>query len=186
MFCGNCGMKIEEGTDRCPGCGLPVQGQDTVKPAEQPVRDVSAAGAAPQPWQMPRQEHVFTGQGLQGPQPAPGYAPQPSVDPAETAGKPLRSRGLAVAALICAVLSALSCFFPPVSLPLALAGLILGILGRRSEERSMATVAVVISIIFLIWDVVVLCIALIYMDKYGFDLNHIRYFVEQYFRNFFN
>ena len=65
-------------------------------------------------------------------------------------------------------------------------GLILGILGRRSEERSMATVALVISIIFLIWDVVVLCIALIYMDKYGFDLNHIRYFVEQYFRNFFN
>ena len=105
------------------------------------------------------------------------------IAPAEQ--RPLRSGGAAVWALICSVLSALTCFFPFASLPLALIGLICGILGRRSEQRSMATVALVISIVFLIWNVTVVVIAVFFMDKYGFDLNHIRYFVEQYFKNFF-
>ena len=112
-----------------------------------------------------------------------GVQPRAAAMPAQ---KPLRSRGLAIGALICAVLGALTCLFPFASLPLSLLGLILGILGRRSEEKPMATVALWISIIFLIWNVVIVVIAMIYMNKYGFDLNHIKYYVEQFFRNLFN
>ncbi len=108
----------------------------------------------------------------------------PRTMPVMEQKKTLRPRGYAIGALICAVLSALTCFFPFASLPLALLGFIFGIMGRRSEEKAMSTVALVISVIFLIWNAAVVVIAMIYMNKYGFDLNHIEYFVEQFFRNF--
>ncbi|MBO4288566.1 MAG: hypothetical protein J5865_00505 [Lachnospiraceae bacterium] len=191
MFCGNCGYRIDDGMDRCPNCGMPV--------ASQPGPAAASHGQGiyvleqEQPWQPEQAPSygqpgpVFEQMGPSYERPVQAYEQPGRQEPSTDAkGRKLRSRGFAIWALICAVLSALICFFPFVSLPLALLGLILGILGRRSEERSMAGVALVIAIIFLIWNVTVVVIAMIHMKKYGFDLDHIQYFVEQFFRNFFN
>ena len=187
MFCGNCGTKIDEGMDRCPVCGMPA-GPQSGPAAAAPVREQGIyVMEQEQPWQQPEQAPFHGQPGPAFEQLGPSYHQPVRQEPQTDAkGRPLRSCSLAVWALICAIVSALTCFFPFVSLPLAVLGLICGILGRRSEDRSMATVALVISIIFLIWNVTVVIIAKIYMDKYGFDLNHIEYFVKQYFRNFFN
>ena len=98
--------------------------------------------------------------------------------------KPLRSSGYAAAGLVLAMLATISCILPFVSIPLALIGLIMSILGLRSECRSMSIVALIINIVFLIFGTGVMIVALVFMKKYGFGMSHIFYFIENFFKNF--
>ena len=178
MFCANCGANIPEGTAVCPVCGAAVE--NGVQRGAVMQGDVRPAYESAQPMTGPQPVYA-------GGQPAAGLYqadPQPAYESAQPE-KPQRSAGYAVAALVLVFLSALTCVIPFVSLPLALISLIFAVLGLHSEHRPMARVALVLSIVFLIWNAAVTVIAVIYMKKYGFTMDHIRYFIENYIRNFF-
>lgn len=91
--------------------------------------------------------------------------------------RPVRSGGVAVAALVLCILAALSCCVPMISIPLSVAGIICGILGLKSDRRSMAVAALVISIIFLVLAVVYFVFQMVavvpYLDsfweEFGYD-----------------
>ena len=61
-----------------------------------------------------------------------------------------RNGSFAIVALILSILGGLLCCIPVISPLLSLGGLVLGILGLKSDRKSMAVVAIVISAIFLL------------------------------------
>ena len=207
MFCGNCGATIAEGTAVCPVCGAVVPGggqtagdagymsydrqEPEPGPAFEPQWNGFGREERPDPLYEDGRplddafapEDRWNGPGAE--QPDHSRRPLDDAFAPEPAGAPLRGSGFAVAALVLAFLSALTCIIPFVSLPLALIGLIFSIFGLRSEQRSMSKVAMVLSILFLIWNIGVVIVAVVFMKKYGFSLDHIRYFITNYFKNFF-
>ena len=134
MICSKCGAEIPDGSKFCPVCGVSF--------------DVAAAPQYQQPQPQPQFQQA-----------APGYQqpvyqqPQPAVAPD---GKPMRSKGIAIAALVVGILAGVFCWFVPILGPvLGIVAIILGALGIRSEAKGMAIAGLVIGIVALIVGIIV-------------------------------
>lgn len=178
MFCGNCGAKTEGNMNICPVCGAELN------PAVYGAPDFENTQYGRQQSQAEAGFYESAREARPYPAPQEAQQPYPSQPAPFIKEKKKRSKGFAVAALVFAMLSAATCLIVYASFPLALAGLITAILGLRSEYRPMAIVALVICIIFLIWNILITVIALIAMKKYGFSYEHIRYFIIDYLKRF--
>lgn len=73
-----------------------------------------------------------------------------------------QTNGLAVASMVCGILSIiLTCFIPYVSWALAIAGIILAAVSKKSGKSGMATAGLVCSIIALaIWVIFIIVVVI--------------------------
>lgn len=85
--------------------------------------------------------------------PQPGQYPQPGgyAQPYPAPAAPQQGGGLAIAALVLGIISLIAWLLPICGFPVAIVGLILGFIGRRSPaRRGMATAGIVLNIIGLV------------------------------------
>ncbi|MEW6092898.1 MAG: DUF4190 domain-containing protein [Chloroflexota bacterium] len=80
----------------------------------------------------------------QFPTPAPAPVPAPAGD----------KKGLAIAALVLGILNLCSWFLPICGGPMAIVGIILGILGIKSSQKTLAIVGIVLSALGLLATIV--------------------------------
>jgi hypothetical protein len=91
----------------------------------------------------------------QFPTPAPAPVPAPAGD----------KKGLAIAALVLGILNLCSWFLPICGGPMAIVGIILGILGIKSSQKTLAIVGIVLSALGLL-ATIVNAIAGVWMTQY--------------------
>jgi len=156
MYCGDCGTKVPDDSDICPNCGRLVSPY-SIKPDEE------AATIPASPVELDNDlapDSSFTAQ-----EPVPVVIPPLIEEPAQAAAepekpqeskeqKPLRPNGIAVAALVCAIVGQICCCLPVPQFLLGIAGLVLGILGVRTKYKPMAVVSIILSIISILWSIV--------------------------------
>lgn len=83
--------------------------------------------------------------------PQPGAYGQPYAAPV---AQPQQGGGMAIAALVLGIIGLVAWLFPICGLPVAIVGLILGFIGRRSPaRRTMATIGIVLCIIGLVLSI---------------------------------
>ena len=197
MFCQNCGSLLPENAKVCPECGTPVSTEAAggAAPesyvASQP-QPVPQPQPAPQPQPTPQPVYQQPQPAYQQPQPQPTYQQpqpayrQPQPGPAYQAGQPqLRSIGLAITALIMSIASIVCCCVPYIQIPLAIVGLILGILGIRSRLKAMAIISVIISSLSLVFGIIMLIILLISPDSITYTYDFYEGDIGKWFENFF-
>lgn len=80
----------------------------------------------------------------------PTTLPEPAPVTAPSGGK----KGLAIAALVLGILNLCSWFIPLCGGPLAIVGIVLGILGIKSSQKTLAIVGIVLSALGLIATIV--------------------------------
>lgn len=177
MFCQNCGSLLPENAKVCPECGTPVSTE-------------AAGGAAPEPYVAPQPQPVPQPQPQPAYQPQPQPAPQPAYQPhpaytVQPEQPQPRSKGLAITALILSIVSIVCCCIPFLQIPLALAGLILGICGIRSGLKVMAIVAVIISALSLVFGIIMLLVLLLSPESVTYSYNFNDGDIQRWFENFF-
>ncbi len=131
MYCKYCGAEIKEGEDKCSFCGMPVEGA--------PADNQESAPA-------PAAEEITE---------TPVAVPEEKASPEPEKERPMRSKGLAIAALICMIASYVMCCVPFLQIPLAVVAIILAILGIRSEYKTMAIISLIFAIISLILGAII-------------------------------
>ena len=96
-----------------------------------------------------------------------------SLPPVEIA--PVKDKsGLAIASLVCGILSLCSWLIPFCGGPIALAGIILGVLGMKSSKKSMAIAGLVMAAIGIILTIINSIAGAILAPMMGdFDINSI-------------
>lgn len=134
MNCVYCGSALHPGAQFCPQCGGLQPPTET--PPSEPV-----SPAQPALWPTPELPQV-------APTP-PAYTPPPTYTyPSPSYGPPAATQGpvgLAIASLVLGVVNLCGGFFLPIcGIPLALTGVILGILGLKSSQRVVAIVGIVL------------------------------------------
>ena len=118
---------------RCPECGAIVPVPMVREPPTQP--DAPASG--------PFADRDFQAAG--------GEIPYGAPDFYRDGGDPSRNRTFAIYSLVLGISGlVLSCCCPLLTLPLAITGLVLGIMARQSEQRAMATAGIALSIVALV------------------------------------
>ncbi len=155
MFCMNCGKKLPDDAKVCDNCGMPV-GQ----------------------YQRQEENPHTTGYDSDfGYERSSGYN-QSSYEYGNgsytsTEQPPVRSGGVAIAALVLGILGAVSCCFPIISIPVSIAGIVCGALGLKSDRRNMAVAALIVCVVFLILAIVALVLGILgtvaamsYMDEF--------------------
>jgi hypothetical protein len=80
-----------------------------------------------------------------GPPPAPGFQPPGAYVPAAP-----RGGGKAIASLVLGIASLVAWLLPVVGIPVAITGLVLGLLDRRSRNRGLAIGGIVTATIGLV------------------------------------
>lgn len=159
-FCMNCGNEIEDGTKFCMNCGAKVDD------AEEQVTETPVAND--DPFNM-------------GPVPTPQDAPQPNFSQNEyydaqnadgnvnVVNKP--SMGLAIASMICGILSILCCCFSYFGIVLAIAALVMGIISVAQHKggKGMAVAGIVCGAIGLIFSVTITIFAQIGSNSFTED-----------------
>jgi hypothetical protein len=111
--------------------------------SEQIPQQQNQAPFQPLPGQEPQQYYPNAQQPPFYPPPAYGYAPYPGVTRQSEPGS-----GLAIAGLILGIISVVSFFIFYISIPVAIIGIVLSALGRRSiSRRTLAIWGLVLSII---------------------------------------
>lgn len=161
MYCTNCGQRLADDARHCPNCGVAVAGGTAAqefKAAEETTENVTAtqeSSKAPEPEKASAQESFKKSE--QAFTDANAYtAGAGQQTPHYTQPEPVKSSadGKALAGLLLSIAGALTCCVPFLGLPLTVLGLIFSILGLKSEERhTMAIIAVVISGLFLVCNV---------------------------------
>ena len=94
-----------------------------------------------------------------------------------------RSGSFAIVALILSILGGVLCCIPVISPLLSLGGLVLGILGLKSDRKTMAIVAIIISGIFLLLGGATSLFSTVFASRINtgnFDINQFINDLEQY------
>lgn len=106
-----------------------------------PVAPVApAAPVAPQPVYAPPPQPAY-------PPPAqPVYAPPPPYPQTQRTG----GEGQAIAALVIGIVGGLTWCLPLVGIPLAIIGIVLGVMGMKSTKRTLAIIGIVFCVLSLI------------------------------------
>jgi len=95
------------------------------------------------------------------------------LPPVETAAVKDKS-GLAIAALVCGILSLCSWLIPFCGGPIALAGIILGVLGMKSSKKGMALAGLIMAAIGILLTIInAVAGAILAPMLGGFDVNSI-------------
>lgn len=183
MFCRNCGRELAEGTQVCPECGEVLISQEAIDRQNEAAGEAAApreqVQKAPESGDGFRtysfsddynRDHGTTGaQEPARPQEPTGYSYDPKTGNYTYYGTPAydtegygqqpyqdKGRGAAIASLVCGVLSVLLCCLSPiVNVPLAVAGIICGIFGLRSSQKTMAVVGIILSVIGILLGIIV-------------------------------
>lgn len=189
MYCNNCGQRLSEDAKHCPNCGVKIEYQ--VHEAERPkseyenergseYNDVKPAGPAPQP-EVPK----FDGSDYTD------YSRDPykktadykaTYKPAGGEKVPNKGDGYAVAGLILCIAGILTCCIPFLGLVLSILAVVFSAKGLKSEDRhTMAVIALVIGIVFLVINLVMALVFLFsvinapawneVLEKYNWDIN---------------
>jgi hypothetical protein len=87
-------------------------------------------------------------------------SPLPPVEPAQPMPAPGDRRGLAIAALVLGIISLCGSIFWFCSGPLAMVGIVLGVLSRNSSARSMANAGIILGVIGIVLAIVFLILTL--------------------------
>lgn len=150
MYCMNCGKKLPDDARVCDSCGMPVGQYRRENEEENPYVSGYSYGTSEENgtsgYDSSQSAYEYGNAGEYGTSYETSYGPD-----GET---PARSGGVAIAALVLCILAAVSCCVPMISIPLSIAGIICGGLGLKSDRRSMAIAALVISIVFLVLAIV--------------------------------
>ena len=157
MFCQNCGNQLPEGSTYCPSCGKPISEYQETSASDAP--DYST-------------NNTFY------------YTPEPETP--ETSAEPeqkLRPDGYAIAALCLSIASLLCCCIVYLQIPVAIAGLVFGILGVKSNQKVMAIVSIVISAISLVLGITMLISSIVFVASGGFKSPED---IERYINDLFN
>ena len=178
MYCYRCGQRLADGAKHCPNCGASIfynengplngtaencdecaqegfgAGYSYHDPNKTSYSDPAGSSSYHDTYQNtdPNSSYSYYGQSSQNGYGQNAYTQHASYG-SQTAyqGPPTKADGYALMALILSIASAVMCCVPYVGAPLALVGIVFAILGMKSTRRkSMAIVALIISIIFLI------------------------------------
>ena len=148
IFCSNCGCQNNAGTNFCTKCGLRLASsinESTVLQQRVPQQTLGVQ----QPMGVPQQ-------------PIEVYHQHPNNLHSQ---KPPKSKGLAITGMVMGIVSVCFCFYPPVGIALALVGLIVSAIAISNPNgRGMAIAGLVISIVGLIFLIVVLTVAIAFLD----------------------
>ena len=183
MYCMNCGKKLPDDAKVCDSCGMPVGQYRREEEEENPYvsgysygttgeSHTSGYDSGPSGYENTDSYGYGNGYGNSY-----GENAQGAYSYGTEGERPVRSGGVAVAALVLCILAALSCCVPMISIPLSIAGIICGVLGLKSDRRSMAIAALVVSIVFLVLAVAYFIFQMVavvpYLDsfweEFGYD-----------------
>ncbi|WP_434309654.1 zinc-ribbon domain-containing protein [Hominifimenecus sp. rT4P-3] len=179
MYCVNCGKKLPNHAKVCDHCGMPVgEYKPEADLEENPYVSGYYDGSDGRSQQTTYGDSRYD-EGTKNQNATYGYSNSTQSEwgsyGAYEEKPPLRSGGLAIAALVLCILGAVSCCAPYVSIPICIAGIVCGALGLKSDRRTMALVSLIISIVFLVISIALLiyAIALIpymeeYLEEYGY------------------
>ncbi len=175
MQCANCRSDLKEGAGFCGNCGAQV-----ILPPTQPSAPWVPPPAAPAPVAAPNpfpQPEVPQPQPTQPateppatPYPVPG-APAPaaapySAQPPTYAVPKQPSNGLSIASLVLGILSLTTSIIWFLAIPLGVAALICGFIGRSKGGKGMATAGIITAIAGIILTIVITAFALKYLDDH--------------------
>ena len=182
MYCTNCGQRLADDAKHCPNCGVQI------------IRDGAAqntgTGAQPEYDQYGYRKDDYQRDTYQEKY----YRDQYSQYYDQTASKPQNSKadGYALTGLILGIVSAVCCCVPYIGVPCSILGIIFSVKGLHAPTRSsMATVGLVLSIIFTVCNVIALVSFIIslanadtwasIMEAEGFDFEEFfDWFYKQY------
>ncbi|MBQ0026271.1 MAG: hypothetical protein KBS79_02735 [Lachnospiraceae bacterium] len=156
MYCKYCGAELKEGEEKCSFCGMPVEGAPAANQESAPE---------------PSTEEIKE---------TPVAAAEPEVTAESEKERPMRSKGLAIAALICMIASYVMCCVPFLQVPLAVVAIILAILGIRSEYKTMAIISLIFAIISLIFGVIIIVTSILMVTNTDFINRFLLEFEKQY------
>lgn len=153
MNCAKCNQPLDQGVQFCGNCGQPttppVVSAAPVVPAPS-ASSVSSVATPPQPLVAAPASQLVPGLS--------GLPIQPAIaqTPVMTAATPILAAGdhtaggKATAGLILGIMSMIAWLFPLLGFPVAIIGLVMSILGRRSQHRGLAITGMVLSSIGLV------------------------------------
>lgn len=127
MFCTNCGNHNTDGVEKCAFCGASMNPETLQQPVNpQPYQNSQYQPYASQPYnQQPYNQQPYNQQGY----PQQSYGQMPYTTPVEVPG-----RGLGIASLVVGIISlVMFCIFY-ISIPCAIAGLIMGCIGNSKAK----------------------------------------------------
>lgn len=107
MFCTKCGQQNDDNVSFCTNCGAPLNSEENTNPQAQPV----------QPEVQPPQQPQYQAQAPQS---------QPNA--------PVPGKGLGIASMVLGIISVVICCCYGIGLLLAIPGLILGLVAKKSPE----------------------------------------------------
>lgn len=170
MTCTNCAASFDDNVRFCPKCGTAgdsINSGTAFSPSNSPIPPSSANPSAspayaPPPDNPPPQagSSAYNSHANVPPPADPSvYAPPAYVPPPGGVAygvKPHNTRGSgpAIASLILGIVGAIAWLLPFIGFPVTVVGLILGVTGRKSDKKGVATAGLVLSIIFLVFTVI--------------------------------
>ena len=126
-FCTNCRAENPEGAIFCSACGARLGAATNTAPAASAPPTMTAT---------------------------PAYSSTPSMGmPAATVGDP-KHNGKATASLVLGIIGLFAWFIPLFGAPITIIGLIMGILGQKSQKKGMATAGLIMSILGLVGTII--------------------------------
>lgn len=171
MQCANCRSDLKEGAGFCGNCGAQV-----ILPPNQPAEPwvpPPPAPAVPSPLpepQAPQQPHSPQQPASQlpaTPYTAPGAPTAQYAGPPPTYAIPKQpSHGLSIASLVLGILSLVTCIIWFFAIPLGVAALICGFIGRPRGGKGMATAGIITAIAGIILTIVITAFAVKYLDDH--------------------
>lgn len=142
MYCPNCGNPLPDDAELCGNCGAPMKkkeetasnipGPDLRKPESQPEAEQTSPGF----------DYNST---------APNYGPAGNhYDSYNNPPVDNKGEGLAIASLVLGCICLICWCVPFIGIPMAIIGLILGILGLNSVKRGLAIAGIILCSITLL------------------------------------
>lgn len=129
-FCSNCRAENPDGATFCSACGARMGTATNTAPASSAPTTMTATPA-------------YSSTSTMG----------MSATATTTTGDP-RHNGKATASLVLGIIGLFAWFIPLFGAPITIVGLILGVMGQKSEKKGMATAGIVLSILGLIGTII--------------------------------
>jgi hypothetical protein len=156
MKCEFCSSPIPEGSTHCPGCGAPAP-LVAHPPVSNPEIDPNALFSelySPDRPSLGRVEEPAVPPVADEAKPTGVPLLTPVAPPPPKPGNPRRN-GFAIASAILAVVSTCAGTFPCCTLPLPVAAIILGFIGLKSQQKTLAMIGIAIGVIGLLVSIVI-------------------------------